>query len=33
MGFCITYNSQDGHCIVHTKDDEVQFKKDEMGLP
>ena len=29
----ITYNSRDGHYIFHTKDREVQFNNDEMGIP
>ena len=33
MGFHITYNSLDGHYIVHTKSGDVQFNKDEMILP
>ena len=33
MGFGITYDIMDGHSIVHTKDGEVQFNKDEMGIP
>ena len=33
MGFHITYNSLDGHYIVHTKSEDVQFNKDEMILP
>ena len=32
MGFIITYDSMDGHYIVHTKDGDVQFNKDEMCL-
>ena len=30
MGYCIVYDSIDGHYIVHTKDGEVQFNKNEM---
>ena len=33
MGFHITYEIMEGHYIVHTKDEEVQFNKDEMSLP
>lgn len=33
MGFHITYEIQDIHWIVHTKDGEVRFNKDDMGLP
>ena len=33
MGFRITYESMYRHYIVHTKDGEVKFKKDEMALP
>ena len=32
MGYQITNDSMDGHYIVHTKDGEVQFNKDEIGL-
>ena len=33
MGFLITYDSMYGLYIFHTKDEEVQFNKNEMGLP
>ena len=33
MGFRITYDSMDGHYIVHTNDGEVQSMKDEMVPP
>ena len=28
MGFCITYDSLDGHYIVHAKDVNIKFNKD-----
>jgi hypothetical protein len=30
---CITYDSRDGYYVVHTTSGEVQFHKDENGLP
>ena len=32
MGFRITYDIRDGHCIVYTKDGEIQFNKYEMVI-
>jgi hypothetical protein len=31
--YCITYNSWEGHYVVHTPKGEVNFHKDEQGLP
>jgi hypothetical protein len=31
--YCITYNSWKGYYIMHTSNEEVQFNKDEQGLP
>ena len=33
MGFHISYDIMDRHCIAHTKYGGVVFEKDEMGLP
>ena len=33
MGFDITYDIRDENYIIHTKNEEVQSNKDEMGLP
>jgi hypothetical protein len=31
--YCITYDSWEGHYVVHTPKGEVKFHKDEQGLP
>ena len=33
LGFCITYDSQDVHYIIHTRDEKVQFKRDDTDIP
>ena len=33
MGFCIIYDIQDGYYAIHINIGEVEFNKDEMGIP
>ena len=33
MGFCIIYDIQDGYYAIHINSGEVEFNKDEMGIP